>query len=199
MRRILLQLGKSVAEMRFKRSAHGWIFQAPTRWILGPRPHYLVDDAEKAKIEVALGASTLVVWLLTAVIAAIVFLWAPLGSVTTLFLFLALYCLLLVVQNFCNCLALRAILKNSPRVSEKIAFDERLKGAAGMYSVEQLKFLLVLFVGLFVGTFFLLWYQLSNGNALDLFLSIAGIVGSGCAVILFGTLLRAKLRSSGRI
>jgi len=138
--------------MRFKRSAHGWIFQAPTRWILGPRPHYLVDDAEKAKIEVALGASTLVVWLLTAVIAAIVFLWAPLGSVTTLFLFLALYCLLLVVQNFCNCLALRAILKNSPRVSEKIAFDERLKGAAGMYSVEQLKFLLVLFVGLFVGT-----------------------------------------------
>ena len=198
MRRVLLRLGTSTAEMRFKRAPQGWIFRAPTPWILGPRPHYLVSDAQKAKIEVALGASTLVVWLLAAVIAAIVFLWPSLASVTTLykhFLFLALCCLLLVGQNFYNCLALRAILKGSPRASETITLDERLKVPAGMYFVEQLKFLLVLFLVLFVGSFLLLAYELANGNALGLFLPIGGIVASGYAVILFGALLRAKLRS----
>jgi hypothetical protein len=201
MRRMLLRLGTSTAEMRFKRTPQGWIFRAPTPWIFGPRPHYLVSDAQKAKIEVVLGASTLVVWLLAAVIAAIVFLWPPLASVTTLykhFLFLALCYLLLAGQNFYNCLALRAILKGSPRTSEKIRLDEWLKGPAGMYSAEQLKFLLVLFLVLFVGSFFLWAYQLSKGNAGDLFLSIGGIVALGCAAILFGALLRVKLRS-GRI
>jgi hypothetical protein len=201
MRRMLTRLGTSGAGTRFKRAAQGWIFRAPTPWILGPRPHYLVSDAQKAKIEVVLGASTLVVWLLAAVIAAIVFLWPPLASVTTLykhFLFLALCCLLLAGQNFYNCLALRAILKGSPRTSEKIRLDEWLKGPAGMYSAEQLKFLLVLFLVLFVGSFFLWAYQLSKGNAGDLFLSIGGIVALGCAAILFGALLRVKLRS-GRI
>jgi hypothetical protein len=203
MRRMLTRLGTSGAETRFKRAAQGWIFRAPTPWILGPRPHYLVSDAQKAKIEMVLGLSFLVTCLLLA--ASVLFLMPPsvvLKSVPYFedrLLIFVVYCLgVSGLQNLGHCFAFRAILKNSPRTSEKIRLDERLKGLTGMYSAEQLKFLLVLFLVLFVGSFFQLAYQLSKGSAGHLFLPIAGIVALGYVVILFGALLRVKLRS-GRI
>jgi len=204
MRRMLMRLGASGAETRFKRAPQGWIFRAPTPRIFGPRPHYLVSDAQKAKIETVLGLSLLVTCLLLA--GSVLILKPPsilLKSVPDfedrLLIFVA-YCLAVSsLQNLAHCFAFRAILKNSPRTSEKIRLDERLKGAARIYSAEQLKFLLVLFLVLFVGSFFLLAYELSKGNAGDLLLSVGGIVASGWAVIFFGALLRVKLRSPGRI
>jgi hypothetical protein len=205
MRRMLLRLGISIENTtRFKRAPQGWIFRAPTPWIFGPRPHYLVSDAQKVKIETVLGLSLLVTCLLLAVSVLIlmppsVLLTSLPNFETRLLVFAVFWLVVSGLQNLGHCFAFQVILKNSPRASEKIRLDERLKGLAGMYSPEQLKFLLVLFLVLFVGSFFLLAYQLSKGNAGDLFLSIGGIVASGWAVILFGALLRVKLRSSRRI
>jgi hypothetical protein len=53
-----------MAASQFRRSADAWIFRAPTPWVVGPRPHYLLDNSQKAKIELILGASHAVTWLL---------------------------------------------------------------------------------------------------------------------------------------
>src|SRR5262245_1281120 len=34
----------------FKRVPEGWIFRAPSPWLLGPCRHYLVSDAQRAAI-----------------------------------------------------------------------------------------------------------------------------------------------------
>jgi hypothetical protein len=77
MRRMFLRFGTSIADGHFKRAHQGWIFQAPTPWILGPRSHYLVSEEQKAKIEMVLGASTFVVWLLSAVTVSVVLFSMP--------------------------------------------------------------------------------------------------------------------------
>ena len=114
MRRMLTRLGTSGAETRFKRAAQGWIFRAPTPWILGPRPHYLVSDAQKAKIEMVLGLSFLVTCLLLA--ASVLFLMPPsvvLKSVPYFedrLLIFVVYCLgVSGLQNLGHCFAFRAI------------------------------------------------------------------------------------------
>jgi hypothetical protein len=77
MRRMLQRLGDSIAADRLlKRTSQGWIFRAPTPWILGPHPHYLVSEAQKTKIEIVLGASHLTEWLFCAALWLVLFLLA---------------------------------------------------------------------------------------------------------------------------
>jgi hypothetical protein len=40
--------------VNFKRTAGGWVFRAPSPWIFGNTPHYLVSDEQKRKITQAL-------------------------------------------------------------------------------------------------------------------------------------------------
>lgn len=83
---LLLRYGASIAAVQFKRTPQAWIFRAPTLWFLGPRPHYLVSETQKLKIETLFGASNCVSWLLLAAVGLMLFLWAlsvPLRSVTT--------------------------------------------------------------------------------------------------------------------
>lgn len=42
------ELAKSVV---FKPVAGGWVYRAPNPWVFGDAPHYLVDDTQKAEIE----------------------------------------------------------------------------------------------------------------------------------------------------
>src|SRR5205814_2070566 len=125
MQRMLQRLGASTADTQFKRAPQGWIFRAPTPWVLGPRPHYLVSEALKAKIEVVLGASHLVVWLFLIPIGFVLILSVgsvppKVPSVASGLLLIFLYCSLLLpgLQNLWHCLALRALLKNSSRTTE---------------------------------------------------------------------------------
>jgi hypothetical protein len=37
-------------EISFKRTPEGCVFQAPNWWLIGPRRHYLVNEAQKSKI-----------------------------------------------------------------------------------------------------------------------------------------------------
>jgi hypothetical protein len=41
-------------EINFRRTSAGWIFRSPAPWIIGPAPHYLVDDEQKARITAVL-------------------------------------------------------------------------------------------------------------------------------------------------
>jgi hypothetical protein len=193
MRRMLLRFGTSIAEGHFKRAHQGWIFRAPTPWILGPRPHYLVSEEHKAKIEKVLGASTFMVWLLSAVLALVVLLWMPLDGTKALLIF-AVCCLILISQNLYHCFTLRMLLKDSPRTAERITFAQRLETPAAMHSVGHLRFLVMLFLALFLGLSFLVAYQALVVGAWDLFLSLAAAVSAGTAIYM-GALLRVKLRS----
>ena len=170
MRRMFLRFGASIADGNFKRAHQGWIFRAPTPWILGPRPHYLVRAEEKAKIEMVLGAGTLVVWLLSAVTALVVLFWMPPlllnapSDGTKALLTFAVCCLILIGQNLFHCFMLWVLLKGSPRAAERITFAQRLEAPAAMHSVRHLRFLLLLFLAVFLVLSFLLAYQLLAGG-----------------------------------
>jgi hypothetical protein len=198
MRRMLPRFGKSIAEGHFKRARQGWIFRAPTPWILGPRPHYLVSEEHKAKIEKVLGANTFTVWLLSAVLALVVLLWMPLLNApldgTKALLIFAVCCLILIGQNLYHCFTLRVLLKDSPRTPERITFAQRLETPAAMHSVGYLRFLVMLFLAVFLVLSFLLAYQALVVGAWDLFLSLAVAASAGTAIYM-GALLRVKLRS----
>jgi hypothetical protein len=198
------RFGASIAEPHFRRAHQGWIFRAPSPWILGPRPHYLVSEEQKAEIEKVLGASTLVVGLLSALAALVVLLWmpplllsAPLDETKALLVF-AVCCLILIGQNLFHCFMLRGRLKNSRRTTERITFAQRLEAPAAMHSVGYLRFLVLLFLALFLGLSFLVAYQALVAGALDLFLSLGAAVSVGTAIYM-GALLRVKLRSPERI
>jgi hypothetical protein len=200
MRRMFLRFGTSIADGHFKRAHQGWIFRAPTPWILGPRPHYLVSEEQKAKIEMVLGASTFVVWLLSAVTASVVLfsmpsllLNAPSDGTNALLIF-AVCCLILIGQNLFHCFMLRVLLKGSPRTAERITFAQRLETPAAMHSVGRLRFLVMLFLAVFLVLSFFLAYQALVVGAWDLFLSLAVAASVGAAIYM-GALLRVKLRS----
>lgn len=192
MRPMLLRLGTSVAETRFKRAPQGWIFRAPTPWILGSRAYYRVSDAQKAKIELVLGASHSVVWLLCGALGLVMFLGAPLVLLHVTgewILFLGIL-LVMGLQNLWHCFALRAVLDNASRTTEQITFSERLETPAAMNSFGRLIFLLVLFLILS----FLLGYHSVTANTL----SYVWVAVFGGVVIYLAALFRVKFRSSGR-
>jgi hypothetical protein len=196
MRRMLLRLGASVAADRlFRPTPQGWVFRAPTPWILGPQPHYLLSEAQKAKIEIVLGASTLGAWLLSA--AVFVLLWSPSITLSASLQIFALCCLIALAQNSYHCFAFRNLLKNSPRTPEQSTFAQRTKALAARCSVGYLTFLLMLFLVSFLGLSSLLVYQALVGTV-DLFFCVSAIAFAGVAIY-FGAMLRLKLQSLGRV
>jgi hypothetical protein len=204
MRRILQRLGASIAADRLlKRTSQGWIFRAPTPWILGLHPHHLVSEAQKAEIEIILGASHLTEWLFCAALWLVLFPLAPSvllqvlpdGTGRLLALFLSSLAVI-GLRNLWQCFALRALLRNAPHTPEQITFAQRNETLLARYSIEQLKFLLVLFLGLFLASVFLFAYQATLGHVWD-FLWCVPITGG--AVIYFGVLIRAKLQLAGQI
>jgi hypothetical protein len=204
MRRILQRLGASIAADRLlKRTSQGWIFRAPTPWILGPHPHYLVSEAQKTKIEIVLGASHLTEWLFCAALSLVLFPLAPsvllqaipdeTGRLLALFLS---FLMVIGLRNLWQCFALRALLRNAPHTPEQITFAQRNEALLARYSIEQLKFLLVLFLGLFLASVFLFAYQAALGHIWDFLLYV--LITGGTAIY-FGVLVRAKLQLAGQI
>ena len=70
----------------FKAAPGGWVFRSPNPWVFGDTPHYLVDDAQKAKIEAvlvprrpAIVGAVLVGGILAWAIAVATFMWAFAG------------------------------------------------------------------------------------------------------------------------
>ena len=40
---------RKLQSVLFKATGGGWVFRSPNPWIFADTPHYLVDDAQKAK------------------------------------------------------------------------------------------------------------------------------------------------------
>jgi len=68
--RILQALGRRMTATQFRRAAEVWIFRAPSPWVVGPRPHYLVNEAQKTTIEAIVGVGHIIFYLLAAVAVA---------------------------------------------------------------------------------------------------------------------------------
>ena len=206
MHRMLLWLGTLADQRDFKRSPQGWIFRAPIPWCLGARPHYLVSDTQKAKIEMVVGAGNLVAWLLLAAIALVLFLWAPSAlpmaasvshdPVLFFVIFGLVVCSFLVsgLQNLYRYVGLRPLLKNLPRTTEKITFAERLKPLTATVPVW---FLIVPLI-MVLATLFFSAYEALTANAWDIFPYLAVAVSSWW-IIYISAMLWVKLRLPGRI
>jgi hypothetical protein len=206
MRHMLLRLGALVDQRDFKRSRQGWIFRAPILWCLGPRPHYLVSDTQKAKIEMVVGAGNLVASLLLPAMALVLFLWAPstlpmapsVAHAPVLFfvIFGLVVCSFLVsgLQNLYRYVGLRPLLKNLPRTTEKITFAERLKPLTATVPVW---FLIVPLI-MVLATLFFSAYEALTANAWDIFPYLAVAVSSWW-IIYISAMLWVKLRLPGRI
>jgi hypothetical protein len=41
---------EGIIEVAFKRIDGVWIFKAPSPWLVGPAPRYIINDAQKAAI-----------------------------------------------------------------------------------------------------------------------------------------------------
>jgi hypothetical protein len=198
--RILQGLGRQMAATQFRRGIQGWIFRAPTPWVFGPRPHYVVDEAQKAKIEIIVGAGRIVFYLLLilAVMWFGVYLTGRIGLKTAsklddhLLVFM-LACLLSgVVHNLYQCLALWPQLRTLPRTAEQITLVERLKPLA-MYSKRLLIFaLLFLTVAFLVMT-----YRALTSRPWDIAAYIA-VAGIGLMAIYYGLALWVR-RRLGRV
>lgn len=200
MHRLLLRFGASVAQSQFRRAPQGWIFRAPTPWSFGPRPHYLVDEARKARIEMVVGAGNLVVYLLL-ILAVTWFALYPAAGVGLVsppwkdhLLTFVLWCSLLAVpHNFYQCFALWPLLRNLPRTAEKITLVERLKPLA-MYSSG---FLIFAFLFLTAMLLFMAYGALTT-RPWDV-AAFVGVVALSWLVIFYGTVLWVKRRLSAQI
>ena len=125
MRELVRRLGASMTSLQFRRVPDGWIFRAPRLFGLGPQPHFLVDDGQKGKIDFVLAIyfSVAIVFMLLPIawIAAY-----PLMSLRTpsdwnnhLLIFFALSLGPALAGRLIQHLALRLLLKNSPRTSAR--------------------------------------------------------------------------------
>jgi hypothetical protein len=134
---VVLRIGREIAMARFRRLPKGWVFRAPVPWVLGPHPHYLVNEAEKAEIESVLcrnfliWSSALVVilplaWLVlpsilpisllhsTSFLPPLVLIWSVLTSL-----------IIGLLHNLHNCFALQPLLRSAPRTAERVTVRDR--------------------------------------------------------------------------
>jgi hypothetical protein len=109
---LLLRWGRVMADRQFTRANDAnWIFRGPTPWFVGPRPHYRVDETQKAKIEMVYGGTGLAGWLLFA-IGLVLWVW----GLSLLFIVLWIV-VLAALENSVRWLALRPLLQDTPRTN----------------------------------------------------------------------------------
>jgi hypothetical protein len=151
-----------VEDTEFKPVAGGWVFRAPIAWYFGRRPHYLVNETQKARIAAILAASQIVNIMLVLPLCLAVFLGFPavLSSIapnTTdpfplmMILLSVLGLPMTFLQNLYNCLALRESLRLLPLAAEKPTLADRLRAQGSHISVRDLIFLLLVWpFGIFI-------------------------------------------------
>jgi hypothetical protein len=150
-------------EASFKATSGGYVFQAPSPWMLAPPRYYLVSEAQKARLLEGLGrwrahlliasltngALTLAIILAIALWPAtfarpIVPLYLQLGVGPFTLLLCALLTLvmapLLAVPQICMARALRPVLAEAPVTDERIKLNEQLPKIASSVSGKVLAF-----------------------------------------------------------
>jgi len=180
-RRVLQRIGASALETQFKLATDAWIFRAPTPWLFGCRQHYLVSEAQKADIEMRVGAGCLVALALM------------IGSILLLTRTFVIPCLLLIgiLRYLYDCVALRSLLSDAPQTTERITFADRLRAKGAMFSLVGLTAVLL---GCFFWLYSLLYLAFTDGEFWKAPAGVILLASLPCALfVFFGAILWAKL------
>src|SRR4051812_32472797 len=79
---IVQRLGRQMSARQLRRTADAWIFRAPTPWVVGPHPHYLVNETQKSAIETIVGVGYILLYLLV-ILAVVWFVLYPGASIVS--------------------------------------------------------------------------------------------------------------------
>jgi hypothetical protein len=136
----------------FRATTDGWVFRSPNPWLFGDTPHYLVDDAQKARIEEIIAlkrpvlagvlfAVGIVAW--TLVVTTLM--WALSGHpdpttsdivlMTILILMPAVFAL--PILGIIRRRQLAPILESAKLTDERISYAELRKNARGATPLKQ--------------------------------------------------------------
>jgi len=140
----------------FKRLADGYVFRAPSRWLLGRAEHYRVDAARKGEIAVALAEmrirrASAVYVVLAATFAGLISAIAFPHHLPAVAVFWATFALLLVIlMRLSERRLLQPLLSDLPRAAERITLRDRLVAGSAAIPYTQLCMAIVVFGGLAV-------------------------------------------------
>jgi hypothetical protein len=183
-------------ELSFKRTPEGWVFQAPNPWLIGPRRHYLVNDAQKAEIAAQLRRMwTMVLLAIIALVAVAVPLSMSLMGDKHPIAMLAAWVLFGAVAGFMvsayTVLRMRPMIAGLAPTTQRITQCEAVLGQARIFSRSRIAFFGLLSVAL-------LALELANPlvfaagwNAI----TIVGVVLFGATTIYWSILFIAKCRA----
>jgi len=145
---------EGIQEGNFKKADGGWIFKAPSPWLIGPAPHYLVNDIQKATIAKRLRRST------ASNIALFAFAFVILGYITgrmpEVAIEVAWYVALpiLVAISVANqYLVIRPLIAGLPRSSDRITFSDQIRTESLMRGIVCFTLFAILAVAQMVRTF----------------------------------------------
>ena len=136
-------LPRGVEGQYFKAVPEGWLFGAPRPWLtFGPRPTYLVTNAQKAGLAARIRLSRYIRLLLAIPLVATTPLWMDLVRGLSLLgntlLVLAAY---LVVVHLLEHLMIRSLLADLPQARERMTTAEMLREQSAAMSVRSLAML----------------------------------------------------------
>jgi hypothetical protein len=172
----------------FKRTADGYVFRAPSRWLIGPARHYLVDGARKDEIVCALadlreqGARALIVAVVAMTVGLVMSIHFRAHLVLAGVSGLALLLAFVALARFHQLAALQPLLAGLPRAAERITWRDRLAAASAATSWTQLVMVGVGFTVLCLSNGFELIGLLTRPEGDDLWLRLAA---RGTAVAFF--------------
>jgi hypothetical protein len=143
---------QGIEEVAFKQvSKDAWLFKAPRPWLVGPAPHYIVNDTQKAAIAKRLRRSKLIsVSMLVIVLIILGFIAARMPEVP---LEVAWYCAVPVLVALVmggRYLAIRPLIAGLPRSTDRITLSEQMRSGAAHTSLTRAIIFFTLFSALAV-------------------------------------------------
>jgi hypothetical protein len=130
-----------------KRTANGYVFRVPSRWLIGPARHYLVDESRKDAIVTALAEIRIerAHALIFVVVAALAGLAISISfrehlALAAAFGF-ALLVVLVALVRFRQLVTLQPLLAQLPPTADRITLRDRLTAASAANSFTQLMML----------------------------------------------------------
>jgi hypothetical protein len=128
----------------FKRIANGYVFRAPSRWLIGPAQHYLMDAAHKDEIVTALcqirlqRARVFVMILGAAFVGLVASIKFPDHLLLVVICGIALLIPLVMLARFRQLSILQPLLADLRRTVERITWRDRLAAASTTMSLTHL-------------------------------------------------------------
>jgi hypothetical protein len=166
----------------FRATSDGWVFRSPNPWVFGDTPHYLVNDAQKARIEAIVTPKPVVVGVLVAggiiawTVLVVTFLWAITGHQEPTPADIVLMVILILVPALCilpivgliQRHRLAPVLEGVPLTNERISNAELQKNVRAATPIKHsLNALVASLFAFFAALFAVLTHMASRHFAID--------------------------------